>query len=106
KQRSSLVTTGEHSDYRFAVELLGALEKVGDARAIPIVQRSAQAWQEGALVEAANRALITLEERRRLETERATLLRGAGTPGIAEEELLRASISQADGAPEELLRPV
>ena len=53
---------------------------------------------------AVRHTLTVLEERNRLETERATLLRGAGTPPIAEAELLRASTSQAELKPEELLR--
>ena len=106
KQCAPLVTTAENSDYRFALELLGALDKIGDARAIPVVQQSAHAWKGLALADAANRTLTSLEERKRRETERGTLLRGAGLPAIAEGELLRAATSQAESRPEQLLRPI
>lgn len=106
KQCFPLVTTAEHTDYRFALELLGALEKVGDARAIPIVQQAVRNYQAPTLIETSIRTLNTLEERRRRETERITLLRGSGPAAVSEGELLRPASAQADAAPEQLLRPV
>jgi hypothetical protein len=94
------------ADFNTRIELLLAIEKVGDARAIPAVRQARHAL--GASVEfvtIADRVLGVLEERKRRETERATLLRGAEQPAIADGELLRPSIKYAEIQPEQLLRP-
>ena len=87
-------------------DLLEALEKVGDSRAIPVVRRSCRQWPAGPLRQAADRTLETLEERRRRELERDTLLRGAKEPVPDPSILLRAADAQSDLRPEQLLRPV
>jgi hypothetical protein len=92
----------DHSIDELNQELLVALEKIGDSRAIPAVKI---AGEHPHLVETANRVLAVLEERRRRETNRLTLLRGSEPLAIPESELLRASTGQPASAPEQLLRP-
>lgn len=84
-----------------------ALEKVGDARAIPTVRQAVRQWRwdtrENLVL--AERVLGVLEERQRQETERGVLLRGAEQPVSDPAELLRAA-AQTESKPEQLLRPV
>ena len=87
----------------FNNELLTALEKIGDSRAIPAVKIAAE---HPHLVETANRVLAVLEERRRQETNRLTLLRGSEALATPEKELLRASTGRAESTPDQLLRPI
>lgn len=92
--------------HEFSQELLTALECVGDARALPTVRQSAQHWTDWTLTDSANRVLKVLEERKRLETDRGTLLRGTRSPVASEEELLRAAANSPADKPEQLLRAV
>lgn len=94
----------EGANYSFTVELLAALEKIGDPGAIAKVRQASRYWPHGPVLAAANRTLAVLEERQRRETERATLLRGTVSPVIGEGELLRAVATSADTKQEELLR--
>ena len=70
------------------------------------VEPAAHNWRLRAFALAAGRTLAVLKERKRRETERGTLLRGAGTPPISESGLLRAATNLAENEPEQLLRPV
>jgi hypothetical protein len=92
--------------HTLTTELLDALEKVGDSRAIPHVLQLANDWPPGPLREKAAQVLTLLEERKRRETERGTLLRGATPPVGDPTELLRAATSQTESRPEQLLRPM
>ncbi len=105
KRRAPLALSEEDPDYSFALELVDAIGKIGDIRAIPVVEYLAREWHDSGLVSAAGGALVFLEERKRRETERATLLRGAGTPAISNAELLRAATGRDEARPEQLLRP-
>ncbi len=86
-------------------ELVTALGKIGDARAVGPIVRAATHWSQGKVAAASAHALAAIEERHRRETERATLLRGAGQPAVSEAELLRAASGKAEAKPEQLLRP-
>ena len=105
KRCAPAAITHEDVDYGLTLDLLTALEKMGDARAIPTVRQGASEWQDRKLSAVATRTLAVLEERQRSETERGTLLRGAAQPAIADAELLRASTAHTESRPEQLLRP-
>jgi hypothetical protein len=85
------------------MELLEAVEKIGDARAIAAVTAAAG---NPRLADRAINVLEILEERRRRETNRLTLLRGSEPSDDSEHELLRASSSRPESTPEQLLRPI
>ncbi|HLJ54498.1 MAG TPA: hypothetical protein VKT77_05615 [Chthonomonadaceae bacterium] len=88
----------------FVVVLLNALEKIGDARAIPAISRAPQYWTDWAVRNAAAQARAAIEERLRRETARTTLLRGARQPAVGNAELLRAAGGGQGGDPAEMLR--
>ena len=94
-----------YREYWFRMELLTALEKIDYARALPAVQQALREWPKGPQIQAAERLLAILAERKRKETERGSLLRGSERPAVSEAELLRAATRQTDRDPEQLLRP-
>ncbi len=106
REHSTALTGARTTDFAFALELLTALEKIGYARAIPVVRQSLRYWTDWNYVRTANRALVVLEERKRQETERGTLLRGAGQPAVSDGELLRAASGKEECKTLELLRPL
>ena len=85
-------------------ELLEALEKIGDSRAIPAVQQIFTVGRTEGLKAQANRILRTLMERKKREQEQQTLLRGAGRSASSSEHLLRAATGPTGNGPEDLLR--
>ncbi len=89
------------------LELLLALEQIGDSRAVGPIRQAANHWPQGHLSDAANRVLVVLRERQRLETEREVLLRAAtDSYATGSADLLRAAIVQPELRPEQLLRPM
>jgi hypothetical protein len=90
---------------RLALDLLAALEHVGDGRAVAPIQSVAMRGASPRLREAAARILPTLLKRQKQENEREMLLRGATMPDAAPDILLRPATANApDTAPELLLR--
>jgi HEAT repeat protein len=86
------------------VELLAALGKVGDGRAIPVVEAVAvDGWTERAR-QAARAALPALQARRQNEQNHRLLLRGAVAPVTPETLLLRSVSRDAASEPDTLLR--
>lgn len=80
-----------HPRQELVVRVLEALEKVGDGRALPFVQRLDDRPADTAFRELAARVLTTLQERKRLEDDRRMLLRGSTSPNAAPSLLLRSS---------------
>jgi len=100
------------TDVDLAIAVLKGLEQIGDARALPAVERAAHGcwWldrgERERVQEAARACLPYLQARAERERQRNTLLRPAQSPDSPAEILLRP----AGGAPttpeEQLLRPV
>ena len=85
-------------------ELLTALEKIGDRRAIVAVREIAQKSCSRILADHATRVLPVLAARRLKENESRTLVRGSAAPAIDVSELLRpGGAAQSDS--DMLLRP-
>jgi hypothetical protein len=84
--------------------LLAALEKIGDVRAIPTLQRLIKFGPKNRQEEA-QRLLGILKERHEQEIQSSILLRAARPPTTAPEELLRPAATTIATAPEQLLRP-
>ena len=88
-----------------ALLLLSGLGKVGDGRAVDVVERvSIQAASASART-AASDILPLLQDRKRQTSAANTLLRGAAPNMEGQETLLRASVPTAQTDPTELLRP-
>ena len=91
------------------VALLEALEKFGDARALPAVQKLATAFvllPNGKRVQAAARACLPrLRERIQAQETSSTLLRASSAGESSGETLLRPAHGGNTTAPDELLRP-
>ncbi|HLK55695.1 MAG TPA: HEAT repeat domain-containing protein [Chthonomonadaceae bacterium] len=90
---------------REELELLEALEKVGDGRAIPTVQWIVQGGTDQDLRATARRILPLLLERERKEKEHQILLRGSEAPAASPEQMLRPATINMTEPPEVLLRP-
>ena len=88
-----------------ALLILSALGKIGDGRAVDIVERvSVQAASASART-AANDILPLLQDRKRQTNAANTLLRGAAPNMAGQETLLRATVATAPTDPTQLLRP-
>ncbi len=88
----------------FNHEILNAIEKVGDSRAIPTLKRIIQTDLAPNLRERATEILPILEARQILETHSNQLLRPSQDP-IAHEQLLRPARDTEDKDEKTLLRP-
>lgn len=104
KERQVLDYTAREE--KLEVLLLEALSKVGDGRALPTVERIAQAGRTPLLRELAQSLVPILQERRRLEIDSDQLLRGATQPETAPETLLRPAQNEDVTPPDQLLRPL
>ncbi len=95
------------TDRKCLLDLLKALEKVGDGRAIPTVRREARKAGSKQVRAEAERILLILEERQRQENAREMLLRASsGAATTTPDTLLRpAAANQVETPPEQLLRP-
>lgn len=106
KQKQALLTLLQtpYADFELMLSILKALEQVGDADAIPVVERLAE--QSVAKVRrAAEECLIYLHQRVEMNQQAQTLLRAAENQAIPPETLLRPALSLAeDTPPHELLR--
>ena len=85
--------------------LMEALGKVGDGRAVRIVQILAEEGMTSEIREAATHLLPTLLERQRQEQNQKMLLRGASMPSTLPTHLLRPASNRVSEPPEVLLRP-
>src|SRR5579884_585734 len=87
-----------HPRERFVLEILDALGKVGDGRAVPAVEWIAEQGETVWLQEAAQRILPVLRQRLQQESAPRTLLRAACLPDPAPESLLRpvTGVSEAE----------
>ena len=88
--------------------LLDALEKVGDARALPLLtlisQYDTSTQGNRSVSKKTAQVLEVLQKRIARETEQATLLRGSEAP-ILPDTLLRSYEESIETPPEQLLRP-
>jgi HEAT repeat protein len=101
--RALMVAAGS-SQPEAAVEIVRALEHVGDGEAVEAVERVAQRGSAPGLRREAARVLPILRARKRRERAAAHLLRAATSPDDPAEELLRASEAGETTPPDELLR--
>jgi hypothetical protein len=91
-----------HPNETLVLRVLEGLEKVGDGRAVRSVVRLAAPRRLDAVRKAAARLLPILEERKRQETDRRILLRGAACPPEDGRQLVRPM--PGTDPPEMLLR--
>lgn len=88
------------------MQLLEALEKVGDGRAVWYVEMVSKRSRNPYIADTARRLLPLLEERRRREQNAGMLLRGSSRPGAGADQLLRAAVGvDSNIPPDQLLRP-
>jgi len=86
------------------IAILRALEQIGDAKAIPTVERMARSAKDGRVRIAAQDCLPFLRERVEEEQIGQNLLRASG-PNIQMETLLRPASGNTEDKPEQLLHP-
>src|SRR5262249_32296509 len=89
----------EYADQSLHVEILEALEKIGDGRAVPTVRRLAQKGSPTAA-----RILPALLARQLQENESKMLLRSASLSSATPKELLRPASETSTTEPQQLLR--
>lgn len=90
----------------FALQIMDALEKIGDGSALPLITRWANRERNIKVRSAAITLLPILEARAERENAREMLLRGSQQPPVASETLLRPAVAAPDTTPtEQLLRP-
>jgi hypothetical protein len=99
----ALTNTG--TDTELTLLILDALEKVGDARAIPFVKRLDRRAGDSAVRQRSVRVLRALIERDELERSARVLLRAASAPAIQADMLLRPARGIQEPEPDHLLRP-
>jgi hypothetical protein len=87
-------------------ELVHALGKVGDGRAIPPVERLAKRGVTSAIRAEAERVLPILKERLRKEREASSLLRASLAPDSPTDILLRPAQDVGASDPQQLVRSV
>ncbi len=93
-----------HHDAEWMFALCFALEKIGDGRALPVVEKLMLQNKIPALTQRLLYLKPLLEERARRQTAQSTLLRGSEAP-LRLETLLRPVTSAAPTEPQQLLRP-
>jgi hypothetical protein len=93
-------------DIETKIALLQALEQIGDARAVPVVESLLNSYHD-TVREAARACLPALQSRLRRTKESATLLRASHSDSIGpgKGELLRPSTEFDLSPPDQLLRP-
>lgn len=92
-------------DEDFAREVLAALEKVGDGRAVKSVERIAEEGPTEQLKQAAAAVLPILQERQQKEKDARLLLRAAQAPEDPSHILLRPAGGPPEADTQQLLRP-
>lgn len=95
----------QEGEEALTARLLEALEKVGTSQAIPFVERETAKGPTQAIRDQASRVLAVLEERRKLDRQRETLLRPATAPDAPSEVLLRPARDTGEINAQLLLRP-
>ena len=90
---------------RYALELLAAIGRAGDGRALRDVSEWAEHGPTPKLREMAESILPILTARREQENASSTLLRHSSAPPVDAGQLLRAASASAATPPEQLLRP-
>ncbi len=104
-QMNALITLTSRPHLETQLAILRAFEQIGDARAIPTVERLCT-HPDTRLREQAEQCMPFLYERARRANESATLLRGAQAPTLtAPDQLLRPAMSSSQTPVEQLLRP-
>ncbi len=97
------------ADWAFLLAALGALEQIGDERALPfvdaIVERTPSGTKEPEVVEAARACRPALLERIEQQRVAMRLLRPSEAPADAGETLLRPTYGPGQSDPDLLLRP-
>lgn len=88
----------------YTLEVLSAIEKVGDSRAIPTITRLINTTPDSDVRDKAKKILPILEARKELETHSSQLLRASQQPD-ATHDLLRPAREKQDSDPDTLLRP-
>ncbi len=88
-----------------ALNLLTALSKIGDGRAVSAVEQVARAADSASVRLAAQGVLSVLQDRQKQENAANTLLRGASQAAPAQDTLLRAATAIHETDPRHLLRP-
>ncbi len=93
---------------QFLVAALGALEQIGDERALPyvegIAQQAPRSAEEHRVVTAASDSLPALQQRVQNQREAARLLRPAAAPAEGADTLLRPTYGPGETDPALLLR--
>lgn len=106
EQRNRLYRALNSPDVEFVLAILKALEQIGDAKALPYVEKLASGGDaangEERVRRAAQACLPYLRER--AERETPTLLRAASVVESAPNSLLRPAAAGNDAEPEQLLR--
>jgi uncharacterized membrane protein YgcG len=99
----SLCIVLQKSEEGLSLEILHALEKMGDGRAVSVVERLTKKGKTPAVRSAAERLLPILQQRQLGEQAHSTLLRASHEPNDAPNMLLRPSQPHFD-MPDYLLR--
>lgn len=97
--------TGARAYGSLASSLLQALERMGDGRAVQAVEQVAKKGTGTNLRAEAARILPILRARQEQENAHGTLLRGASSPAVSADQLLRAASDTGVTAADQLLRP-
>lgn len=92
------------ADEPLALDILQALEKIGDGRAVMTVERLTTRGKTPRIQAAAQRVFPILEQRQRDENAPRTLLRASAPVATPQNVLLRPAMNTAQEPPEELLR--
>jgi len=104
-QMNALITLAARPALETQIAVLKAFEQIGDARAIPTVERLCT-HPDTRVREQAEQTMPHLYERARRASESATLLRGAQAPTLTSpDQLLRPAMSSSQTPAEQLLRP-
>lgn len=109
-QFNCLLRALRNNDAHLVIAILQALEQIGDRRALPEVERLADAeaftHTQQRIKDAANECLPALIDKTVRERAGQRLLRPSTAPGEAEETLLRPAQGMASIDPQLLLRPM
>src|SRR5579871_2464958 len=105
EQRNCLHRALNHPDRYLVCAALEALQQIGDASAIPLVEHLVKDLPDGYVQNAARACLQALRARVEVENRAQILLRPASVPGDRKEVLLRPVESIPLTPTEQLLRP-
>lgn len=93
------------ADWPFSLQVLEALEKIGDGRAVEVIERLTKRGLHWKVQEEAERILPLLQERQRKEKDPRRLVRAADIPeGLS--TLLRPAAGNSPSEPQAFLRAV